>query len=368
MSLDPLLWALKDSPTADTFERLILVTFAEKADSDGCNTFPSKATLAKAAMCDVKTVGRKIAQLRQRGLIAEGDQSAARHIPERYRPVVYDLQIPLSWFGHRIDRVNEERAQRGLPPLTERSRPDIAPAPARSRRSDFGRNRAEANEEKVDIRGDLKSPDSESPLDEEAPGGTQSPGRGDSQSVQGGLEDPQIAPINLPGNPPPGGGGADVRVQAAEGREATVRGNGKPSRPKAARKAGDGGARTTRSPQEAALDQFAQAGARAWWDHAQSQFGPWAGAKGGFVMLMGMIKRAAQADYTKEQIWAALLDCGKHVPSAQQWQDSLGRASGKVVQQGRRGAVPMYDDVASHPQHPTPQPTADELLNALDSR
>ncbi|MFD0351781.1 helix-turn-helix domain-containing protein [Kitasatospora aburaviensis] len=126
MSLDPLLWALKDSPTADTFERLILITFAEKADSDGCNTYPSKATLAKAAMCDEKTVGRKLAQLRQRGLIAEGDQSAARHIPERYRPVVYDLQIPLSWFGHRIDRVNEERAQKGCrrsPPVPGRTSP-----------------------------------------------------------------------------------------------------------------------------------------------------------------------------------------------------------------------------------------------------
>ncbi|MFD0351780.1 hypothetical protein ACFQ0M_48155 [Kitasatospora aburaviensis] len=116
------------------------------------------------------------------------------------------------------------------------------------------------------------------------------------------------------------------------------------------------------------LDQLAQAGAKAWWDHAQTEFGPWAGAKGGFPMLMGMIKRAAQADYAKEQIWAALVDCGRHVPSAQQFQVALGKAVGKAVQQGRRGAVPMYDDAASHPQQPAPQPTADELMNALNSR
>ncbi|MFD7829362.1 helix-turn-helix domain-containing protein [Kitasatospora sp. NPDC059803] len=193
MSLDPLLWALKDSPTSDPFERLILITLAEKADSDGCNAFPSKSTLARAALCDVKTVGRKLAQLRQRGLIGEGDQSAARHIPERYRPVVYDLQIPLSWFGYRIDRVNEEREQKGLAPLTARSRPDIAPAPTRSRRSDFGRKRPVGNEEPA-AEGPSEPTDSQSPLEEEHGGGSGVARTGGSLAGEGGRLDPPNTP------------------------------------------------------------------------------------------------------------------------------------------------------------------------------
>ncbi|MER8103310.1 helix-turn-helix domain-containing protein [Kitasatospora sp. NPDC094016] len=367
MSLEPMLWALKDSPTADTFERLILVTLAERADSDGCNAFPSQATLAKAALCDEKTVGRKLKQLQQRGLLGEGDQSAARHIPERYRPVVYDLLIPHSWFGHRIDRVNEERRQRGLAPLSARSRPDITPAPARVRRADFGRKRPV--DEETAARGDLKSTDSQSPLNPKGAGGTESPGRGDSQSWEGGLQDPQTTPINLPGNPPQGAGGVDVPSPAGAGPGKPDGGDGKPPRPKS-KKQQDAERRAAQAEQDQVLDQLARDGATAWWDHAQAQFGPWAGSKNGFMMLMGMIKRAADAGYTKQQIWAALLDCGRHVPSAQQWQGALGTAAGKAAVPGRRAATPMYDDAASHPraEQPAADSAVDVVLSALDSR
>ncbi|MFJ3793549.1 helix-turn-helix domain-containing protein [Kitasatospora sp. NPDC090091] len=368
MSLDPLLWALNDSPTADTFERLILVALAERADPDGCNAFPSKATLARAALCDEKTVGRKLARLRERGLIAEGDQSAARHIPKHNRPVVYDLLIPCSWYGHRMERVNEERQQKGLSPLTARSRPDIAPAPARTRRSDYGKKRVTVDNE-APYRGDSESQDSQSPLGGGVEGGTESPGRGDSQSAQGGLEDPQTSPMNLPSNPPQGDGAADVRIRPADESVAATGGNGKPSRPR--KKTPEATARQeARTREEEVLNRLAQDGATAWWEHAHKQFGTWAGGENGFLMLRGMIKRAAKAKYTKQQIWAALLDCGKHVPSAQQWQAALGAAAGKAVQPGRRGAVPMYDDAASHPQQqdPSPRPTTDELMNALSSR
>ncbi|MDH6130363.1 helix-turn-helix domain-containing protein [Kitasatospora sp. GP82] len=181
-----MLWALKDSPTADTTERLVLVALGEKSDSDGCNAFPSRRTMAKAGLCDVKTVQRKLKAMQERGLIALGDQSAARYIPERTRPKVYDLLIPCSWYGvERLTRINEEREQRGLPPLTPTNRPDIAPPPPKARRSDLGKKRPEA-------RGD-----SQSPLADGGRGDSQSRGRGDSQSPQGGLSVPQSVPVTL---------------------------------------------------------------------------------------------------------------------------------------------------------------------------
>ncbi|MGX1887662.1 helix-turn-helix domain-containing protein [Streptomyces sp. NPDC055287] len=152
MSMEPMLWALKDSPTADTTERLILVAMGEKADSDGCNAYPSKKTMARAGLCDEKTVQRKLRAMESRKLIALGDQSAARRIPRHVRPKVYDLLIPCSWYGQeRLARVNEEREQRGLPPLTPKTRPSIAPAPEKKRRSDLGKKRPEK-------RGDPQSP------------------------------------------------------------------------------------------------------------------------------------------------------------------------------------------------------------------
>lgn len=193
MSLDPILWALKDAPVADSLERLVLVTLAERcARADGCTSFPSRDTLAATVLADPKTVQRVLKRLEGRGLIARGDQSAARYLRADRRPVVYDLLIPYSWFPNP-ERMNAERQQAGLAPLTPQDRPDIAPPPGRKQRSDAGKPRSQQPAE----RGDCESPR------EESHGGTTSPARGDCESRTGGLEDPRTSPMNHPVEPPP---------------------------------------------------------------------------------------------------------------------------------------------------------------------
>lgn len=137
MSLDPMLWALKDAPVANVEERAVLALMAEAAHEDGCNSFLSQATLAKRSLLSDRTVRDRLAEMESRRLIARGDQAAAVHIPADRRPVVYDLLIPFSWFS-RIQRINEYRANQGRAPLTPDLRPDIADAPPRKRRADLG--------------------------------------------------------------------------------------------------------------------------------------------------------------------------------------------------------------------------------------
>jgi len=194
MSFEATEWALNDSPAADTTERLILAALGGKADSDGCHAFPSRRTMARIALCDVKTVQRKLKAMQERGLIRPGDQGAARYIPAHVRPVVYDLLIPASWYGaERLARVNEERRHRGLPPLTQDNRPAIGTAPPKRRRSDLGQKRSsevealrlERSGPTVIHRGDSQSPE----------GGLSVPGGGDSQSPGGGLSVPQPSPV-----------------------------------------------------------------------------------------------------------------------------------------------------------------------------
>ncbi|MEU9146581.1 helix-turn-helix domain-containing protein [Streptomyces sp. NPDC048349] len=190
MALEPILWALHDSPVNSTTDRMLLAGLAEKADPDGTNAFPSRRTLARIALCDVKTVQRRLASLAERGVITLGDQAAARYIPAHARPKVYDLQIPAAWYGpERLARVNEDRAQRGLQPLTQQTRPALPPAPARTERSDKGKPRQRG--------GDCQSPPPPR-ADAEGTGDRQSPGRGDSESRQGGLPVPQPSPLTLP--------------------------------------------------------------------------------------------------------------------------------------------------------------------------
>ncbi|MFJ5121944.1 helix-turn-helix domain-containing protein [Kitasatospora sp. NPDC088548] len=368
MSLDPILWALKDSPAADTIERLLLITLAERADPDGCNAFPSQATLAKAALCDEKTVGRKLKKLVERKLIAQGDQSAARYIPEWRRPVVYDVLIPYKWFGVRAARVNDERSQRGLPPLTETSRPNIAPAPERARRSDCGvKRKPDGDDPAQPGRGDSQSWDSESPLSSSSAGGTDSPDRGDSESQQGGLTDPQTTPVTHTSNPPHLAGASE---QPAVDASTQASGDGKPPRPKTKRQLEEE-RRAERTVAEAQLNEAAKAGATKWWDHAQTAFGPWAGGSNGFPALMAMIKRALKAGYSKQQVWAALDRCGKHLPAAQQWQEALGAATGRAVRPGSRGQAPMYNDASTHEraeQTPAATSLTQEEIDALLSK
>lgn len=199
MSLLPILWALKTAPVVDAEERAIMVTLAESAWSDGTDAFPSKKTVAEIAKIDPKTVQRRLKTLTERGLIAKGNQAAAAYIPEHFRPTVYDLMIPYSWFPD-VAQVNEERKAKGKPPLTPMDRPDLPEAPPRKVRADKGRRR-----KKPETDGGTTSPqgeDSESPGQTGQEGGSTSPGGGDYKSQRGGLQDPQPSPSNPPRNTP----------------------------------------------------------------------------------------------------------------------------------------------------------------------
>lgn len=139
MSWKALDWA-EEAPVADVYERVILMQMASRADKDGCGVWLSTATLARQAVCDEQTVKRRLTAMRNRGLIAYGDQTRADRIPANRRPKVYDLMIPASSYTKReLDLVNEERHERDYGPITTDNRPDLADVqPSRKTRTDFG--------------------------------------------------------------------------------------------------------------------------------------------------------------------------------------------------------------------------------------
>ena len=96
MSLDAMLWALKEAPVSDPTEALILVALADAANSDGTAAFPSRNTIAEWARCSVPTVARRLKALEGRGLIERGDQNLVAiltKIPPDRRPVVWNLRL-----------------------------------------------------------------------------------------------------------------------------------------------------------------------------------------------------------------------------------------------------------------------------------
>lgn len=142
MALAVMDWATEDAPVANVYERLILVLLADRANLDGTDAYPSVRRLARAAMCSERTVQTYLRSMVERGLIARGNQDAARHIDKRYRPTVYDVLMPYSAYGtEKWKRANRERAEKGLKPLSPEDRPDIAPPPqtGRAQRSDKGK-------------------------------------------------------------------------------------------------------------------------------------------------------------------------------------------------------------------------------------
>ena len=131
-------WA-ETAPVADVYERAIITLLAHRADSDGTGAYPPEAAMARYAMCDEKTIKRRLDALRARGVIAYGDQDLAKHLDQRYQPKVYDLMIPYEWYrqnGH-LTTINRERIERGLGLLTPYSRPGLHAA-TRKNRSDKG--------------------------------------------------------------------------------------------------------------------------------------------------------------------------------------------------------------------------------------
>lgn len=138
MSWLAIAWAEK-APVADVYERCILTLMAHRAKSDGTGAHPSIPTMAEYAMCEDTSIKRRIRALQERRVIAPGDQTIAAYIDARYRPRVWDLLIPFSWYGPTVKlEVNQERLERGLPPLDDVARPPLLPPPPRKVRADSG--------------------------------------------------------------------------------------------------------------------------------------------------------------------------------------------------------------------------------------
>lgn len=139
MSFYAMTWAWEYAPVTSMAEKGVLMALANEAGPDGCNAFPSTNTIADQALCSPGHVTKVLNALRGRGIIALGDQSVAGYIDPRYRPFVYDIQIPFGWFSEeQIRKVNAKRTEKGLSPLTPEDRPPLGPPPARKSRSDKG--------------------------------------------------------------------------------------------------------------------------------------------------------------------------------------------------------------------------------------
>ncbi|RZU28201.1 hypothetical protein EV284_6367 [Streptomyces sp. BK022] len=240
MSLDPILWAMKDAPTIDINEFGTLLCLAEAADEDGCNAFPAVKTIAAYAKISTRTVQRALGAMVERKLIAEGDQRAAHYIPEHRRPTVYDLLIPYDWFRD-IERTNTFRARLGRRPITRADRPPIAAAPPKKTRVDKGKPKPKKatgaahspeapeggrlvvtpGEEGIPEGGRLQVTPVENPEKgaTTSHGVTSSPERGDYKSEGGRLEVTQTSPTTHPMDPPlPSVGSSTAPDPIEEGR------------------------------------------------------------------------------------------------------------------------------------------------------
>lgn len=208
-------WA-ETVPVADAYERCILTVMAHRARPDGTNAWPSVSKLARFAVCDEKTIERRLSALRKRGVIAYGEQklAAIQKIPKNRRPKVYDLMIPFEWYSaaQLEAEVNPDREERGLGPLTAADRPPLAPPTrARKARADAGvpkperRKQTPSSDEdsqglQLDLGGLQDPPEGDWP--EKSGGSTRPPSEGSTSPRQGGLQDPQYSPSAGSGNSP----------------------------------------------------------------------------------------------------------------------------------------------------------------------
>ena len=140
MSLEAMLWALKNAPVINAEERLILIALADHSWDDGRAAWPSQATLAERSLVATRTVRRRLEQLEARGLISRGDQLLVQHLRSDHRPVVWDLMIPLAWFRD-LEQLGRYWQDNKLTPLTAKDRPDLPAAPALRSRVDKGTTR-----------------------------------------------------------------------------------------------------------------------------------------------------------------------------------------------------------------------------------
>ena len=141
MSSVALAWALDARETGDIGDgaRLVLLALADHAHADGSSSFPSKATLSERLGKSERTIQRYLADLRDAGLIFEGDQELVSHVRADRRPTVYDLDLDginrdsMEPRGVRSDSPDEGHGETDGAPRGDRSRrhgeSDLTPEP-----------------------------------------------------------------------------------------------------------------------------------------------------------------------------------------------------------------------------------------------
>lgn len=226
--MEQILWAVKAAPVADVYEWATLVAMAEAADQDGCNSMLSVSTISAHTLLSSRKVQDARRSLEARGLIRKGDQTVANRYPADRRPVVYDLQVPHSYFRSEkpsydgtVDlAVNTWRAGRGRAPLTAEERPELPPPPEKKTRADKGKKRPKRD-----------GATSSHPV-AEPDGVTSSHPRGDYKSPRGVTSSHPTLPTNPPYDPQKTRGGRSVVVEPPVTREpATPPTTSKPKTP-----------------------------------------------------------------------------------------------------------------------------------------
>ena len=307
MSFDATLWGLKDAPAKDTEERVLLTIMGEAASEDGTACYLAQATMAKRAVMADRTVRRRLAEMEARGVIARGDQTLVAHLRPDQRPIVWDLMIPYAWFPN-IDRVNENRARAGLPPLTPQNRPDLTSVPEKKKRADVGqpKPRKKVESDTGDATGLVVRPSG----DPETGLTTGLVVRPDSQSRTTGLvvhSDRTCSPTNQsltqslnPKNPP-----AAADAGPIHNVQATIDGQGEELAPK------------TETPEQRAFGI-----ARGWVDYRASINKPIA-ANNPLHAVKDSVIQFVKAGYTDDEIKRAINGLGEALPSKSMMQRAL---------------------------------------------
>lgn len=101
-----------------------------------------------------------------------------------------------------------------------------------------------------------------------------------------------------------------------------------------------------KAEEKKAFDTAAEEVAKWWWADAEKHLGPYVGRTNGYVAMRNQVRSALAKGYTRRNCADALREAGKHLPSAQQWQTALGKATGHIAPRTSNGRV-AYSDSAT---------------------
>lgn len=107
-------WVLNDAPGLPAHAFGVLVGLANHADKHGRGAYPSQQTLADYARKSIRQVRRDLGDLKEAGLIREGDARIVAHLPADERPLVWDLAMELV-------RPGTKRTGRARPAVDDRA-------------------------------------------------------------------------------------------------------------------------------------------------------------------------------------------------------------------------------------------------------